>query len=406
MRDGWRRVTLGDIAEVVGGGTPRTSEPSFWGGEIPWITPTEVVAQYGSVITSTTRSLTAAGLKGSGARLLPTGSVLLTSRATVGAVGLTGCPMATNQGFASLVPGDAVLADFLMFWCQANVSEFQIRAGGSTFPEINRGAVREVALDLPPLDEQRRIVDLVGALDGAIDAARDVIKATEGVAMAIRHEISEHGDLVNLGSVLRRIESGASPTTEGRPPVLGEAGVLKLSAVRRGVFIRSEAKAVASDAQLPESGRVANGDILMTRSNTAERVGDVCLVEGLDPDQRLYLPDLILRLVPNEERIAPEYLVESLLAPGLRSTISGRATGTSASMKKVNRAIVRALPLRVPGREAQDTSVSLTASARAAERRGVELLAAFMTLRSGLLTNLLSEGHTIPSSYNRFLKAA
>lgn len=114
MRDGWVETTLGEIAEVIGGGTPRTSVPQYWNGAIPWITPTEVVAQDGRVVTRTERAITEEGLRNSGARRLPAGAVLLTSRATIGAVALAGVPMATNQGFASLLCGPSVLPSYLM----------------------------------------------------------------------------------------------------------------------------------------------------------------------------------------------------------------------------------------------------------------------------------------------------
>src|SRR4051812_24273642 len=108
MREGWLRATVGEVAEVVSGSTPSTHRPEYWGGTIPWITPSEITRQEGRVIVDTDRKLTDAGLQAIRGRLLPSGSVLLTSRATVGAVALAGVEMATNQGFAALVAGPRV----------------------------------------------------------------------------------------------------------------------------------------------------------------------------------------------------------------------------------------------------------------------------------------------------------
>ena len=165
----WAETTLGEVATIVGGGTPSTVETTFWGSDVVWLTPTEVVANEGRVIRASRRMLTEAGLRASSATLLPEGSVLLTTRATIGATALAGVPLATNQGFQSLVPSDHALARFLMYWCQANKTEFLARAGGNTFKEISRANVRNVRLLLPPLPEQRRIVDLLDAVDAAID---------------------------------------------------------------------------------------------------------------------------------------------------------------------------------------------------------------------------------------------
>lgn len=165
MREGWRWATLGEIADVHGGGTPSTKNPEFWGGDLAWITPTEVVAQDGEVILRTKRRITQLGLERSGARLLPDRSVLVTSRATVGAVALAGVSIAINQGFAGLVCHDAVVPEWLMLWCQANRDEFRSRAGGSTFPEISRSTVRTIPIHVPPKGVQFRTVDLLRSLD-------------------------------------------------------------------------------------------------------------------------------------------------------------------------------------------------------------------------------------------------
>jgi type I restriction enzyme S subunit len=178
--EGWRETTLGEVTTVVGGGTPRTNVSGYWGGSIPWLTPTEVVAQDGRVISRSARTITEDGLAHSGARLLPAGSVLFTSRATIGAVGICGVSLATNQGFQSFVPGPDIDARFLMFWLQFNKQSFIERAGGSTFKEISRSAVRATPILLPPLDEQRRIVEVVSSVD-------ERLEAEEAELVALRH---------------------------------------------------------------------------------------------------------------------------------------------------------------------------------------------------------------------------
>jgi type I restriction enzyme S subunit len=170
--DDWSETTVGGIAEVVGGGTPSTTNPTFWGGEVIWLTPSEVSSMDGKVIKDSIRKISDAGLRGSGARLLPVGTVILTSRASVGFVALAGVELTTNQGFQSLIPSKSVLSRFLMFWIQQNRYEFESRSAGSTFKEISKSNVKSIPLDLPPLAEQRRIVGIVSSMD-------DVIQSTE-----------------------------------------------------------------------------------------------------------------------------------------------------------------------------------------------------------------------------------
>lgn len=200
----WIETTLGDIASVISGGTPSTQVPEYWGGDIVWTTPTEVVASNGGMITTSSRRLSATGLANSSAKMLPPGAVLLTSRATIGAVALAGVPLCTNQGFASLVCGPSVLPKFLLYWCTVNTAEFTSRASGNTFPEISRSKVAGVPLVLPPLREQRRIVDLVESVDtaiadaaGARQSAVALRRATLGALLSGDHEIpSSYDDLL------------------------------------------------------------------------------------------------------------------------------------------------------------------------------------------------------------------
>lgn len=113
LPSGWSDRTVRDVADVVGGSTPDTTEPSYWNGEIPWATPTDITALTTRHIDDTASKITRAGLDNSGAKLLPPDSILVTSRATIGACGINTVPMATNQGFASLVCKNGTDPDFL-----------------------------------------------------------------------------------------------------------------------------------------------------------------------------------------------------------------------------------------------------------------------------------------------------
>lgn len=166
--DDWEETSLGEIAEVIGGGTPSTTIGEYWGGDIVWLTPTEITSQDGKVVSDSVRKITDLGFKNSGAQMLPMGSVILTSRASVGFVALAGKELCTNQGFQSLIPKPSVLSKFLMFWIQLNRTEFESRSAGSTFKEISKSNVKSIKLGLPPLSEQKRIVEIINTIDEVI----------------------------------------------------------------------------------------------------------------------------------------------------------------------------------------------------------------------------------------------
>src|SRR5262245_10811025 len=135
VADEWEAHTLGDLAEVVGGGTPSRDEGRFWmGGTIPWATPTDLTQNQAKYISTTAEYITEAGLASSATSMLPAGSVLYTSRATIGAKAIAGVPITTNQGFASLLPR-GVDADYLYYLLDLLTPVIKRLGAGTTFDE-------------------------------------------------------------------------------------------------------------------------------------------------------------------------------------------------------------------------------------------------------------------------------
>lgn len=97
-------AALGEVAEITSGATPRSAVAEYWGGDVLWATPTDLSKLDGAYLSQTQRTITGAGLASCAAPVLPAGSVLLSSRAPIGHVAINTVPMATNQGFKSLVP--------------------------------------------------------------------------------------------------------------------------------------------------------------------------------------------------------------------------------------------------------------------------------------------------------------
>jgi len=164
----WASFSLGALAEIRNGGTPRTTVPEYWNGDIPWCTPTDVTAARGRNLVTTARSITAEGLYGSGATLLPKGALLLCSRATVGEVRIASMPVATNQGFKSLVCGDSVDHEYLYYGLLTLKEQMVDLATGSTFLEISKRDVANIRLLLPSRSEQHAIAAVLTDMDAEI----------------------------------------------------------------------------------------------------------------------------------------------------------------------------------------------------------------------------------------------
>ena len=149
----WERTALGRAADIKNGATPSTQVTAFWKGSIPWCTPTDITGTPGKYLLTTERSITAEGLTSCAASLLPTGALLLCSRATIGEVKIAASPVCTNQGFKSLVCKDGVSNEFLYYLLVTLKPQMMERASGSTFLEIGKRAVAAIEVRLPPCDE-------------------------------------------------------------------------------------------------------------------------------------------------------------------------------------------------------------------------------------------------------------
>ena len=191
--DDWQDQTLAEIATVTGGGTPRRSERAHWNGKVPWATPTDVTGLSGRVISETGSMITEAGLASSSARLLPAGSLLMTTRATIGACAINCVPMATNQGFQNLIPKRSTCVEFLYYLVQRHRRGLGRLAVGSTFLEVSKRAVQSFRIAVPPLSEQRKIAAILSSVDDAIEKTQAVMDQMQVVKRGLVQELLTRG---------------------------------------------------------------------------------------------------------------------------------------------------------------------------------------------------------------------
>lgn len=171
----WEKKKLGDITEIIGGGTPSTSNKEYWDGEIQWFTPSEIKEDY---VKNSLRTITELGVKRSSAKILPEGTILLTTRATIGEVAINKAKCTTNQGFQSLVVKNKTNTLFLFNWIKQSKKEFLRRANGSTFLEISKKEIEGISLDLPSYIEQTKIANFLTAIDQKIEqVGQQIVKA-------------------------------------------------------------------------------------------------------------------------------------------------------------------------------------------------------------------------------------
>ncbi|WP_000339331.1 restriction endonuclease subunit S [Helicobacter pylori] len=217
----WQRVRLGDIAEIIGGGTPSTQITSFWNGSINWFTPTEIgITKY---VYKSQRTITPLGLKNSSAKLLPIGTILLTSRASIGDCAILKVVATTNQGFQSLIPLEKINNEFLYYLILTLKNKLLKLASGSTFLEVSPNKIKNLLIPLPPLNEQIAIANILSALDRYLYALDALILKKEGVKKALSFELlSQRKRLKGFNQAWQRVKvkdfgiiiTGSTPLTQ------------------------------------------------------------------------------------------------------------------------------------------------------------------------------------------------
>lgn len=166
-----QKVKLSDICSIVSGATPKTTVKDYWGGDIKWITPSELNDD-SHVIYNTAKHLTEAGFASARLRMFPEGTVLLTTRAPIGKVAIAGEPMCCNQGFKNLVCSDAVNNEYLYRYLKNRSSELQVLGRGATFKELSKKEVAAYEINLPPLKRQLEAVEKLALVDKQVVIAK------------------------------------------------------------------------------------------------------------------------------------------------------------------------------------------------------------------------------------------
>jgi type I restriction enzyme S subunit len=173
--EGWVRTTMGEVATVVGGGTPDAKDPTNFceeGGHA-WLTPADLSDFGGTYVSRGRRNLSDKGLRTSSAKVMPKGAVLMSSRAPIGYTAVAANPICSNQGFKSFVCSEGLVPEYVLFWLRFIGPLLEEMGSGSTFAEISGLRAREIPILIAPTREQRRMVAQIEALMARVNAARE-----------------------------------------------------------------------------------------------------------------------------------------------------------------------------------------------------------------------------------------
>jgi len=445
--ESWVWSSMGEVAEVVGGGTPPTNDLENFGGDIPWITPADLSGYGEKKIARGARNITQRGLDASSARLMPAGAVLFSTRAPIGYVAVASNPVSTNQGFKSFVLDANLLSDYVYYYLQRARNLAIARASGTTFSEISGARTRTIPIPIAPVQEQLRIVAEVEKQLTRLEAGLAALKrvesglaryrtsvlkaACEGRLVPSEAEIArfEARDYEHAESLLKRVleKNNSWPDTDlpFRPDPVPEGwtwinfgallreplrngrsakrtddpkGVrtLTLTAVTLGDFSESNTKRTRAKPEEVEELWLQPGDILIERSNTPGLVGTARMYDG--PPNFAIFPDLLIRARVSHE-IEAHFIEAFLRSSYARNFFITHAQGISGHMPKISQQVVTDLPVPLPPVAEQkrilaelDHQLSVASRLEIAVRDGASRAA---LLRASILKSAF-EGRLIP----------
>lgn len=219
-------------------------------------------------------------------------------------------------------------------------------------PRRRRSSVKDfLSLDVGevgPLATQRRIAAI-------LDRAQELCKSSEATLQHLsdltgaefdRRFFGLPSDKIRLGDIVIDIDSGKSPKCESFSAESGGWGVLKLSAVTGGTYRPSENKAIFDKSSILQKNEVHVGDVLMTRKNTPELVGEVCYVDK--ETEKMLIPDLIFRINLDTEKISGKFFQAMMMRPAVREKVRALAGGSAKSMSNISKARLREMEISVP----------------------------------------------------------
>ena len=229
----WNMCKLGDIAIVVGGGTPDTNTSQYWNGKIQWFTPSEIGRN--KYVDNSVRTISEEGLNKSSAKLLPIGTILLSSRATVGECSINKKECTTNQGFQSLIPKENISNEFVYYLIQTKRKDLIRKSCGSTFLEISANEVRKIVVSIPTIKEQDKIANVLSLLDERIATQNKIIDKLQSLIKGISSRIFasiqgieyKMGDIVTITNGNSNVQDTVTQSKDGLYPFFDRSEDIK-----------------------------------------------------------------------------------------------------------------------------------------------------------------------------------
>lgn len=346
-----------EFADVVSGSTPKTNVEKYWNGEYPWITPAEIGADT-RYICNSQRKLTDAGVKSASLKLLKKDTVLLTSRAPIGKVAISGVDLYCNQGFKNLICNEKIaLARYLYYWLSSKTEYLNSLGRGATFKEISKSIVEEIEVPVPKIANQRKIANALDKSQFLIDKRKEQIEACDELIKSLFYDM--FGDPISNSKLYTKqklnkvceIVTGNTPSRKETDNYGNFIEWIKSDNINTSSHYITKSEEFLSEKGLQKGRWVDSGAILMTCiAGSLSCIGNVALT-----DRKVSFNQQINGVIGKNGQIDNKFLYMQFLL--CKPYIQGASTNGMKGM--VSKGVLSNLEFIVPKIEEQKNFAQL-----------------------------------------------
>ena len=344
---------LGEVCTIVSGSTPKTSVTSYWDGNIKWITPAELNEDTFYIMDSV-RHITEEGKEKTGLSYLPTGTVILSSRAPIGKTAIAGCEMCCNQGFKNLICSDAIYNEYLYFFLKSKTDYLNSLGRGATFKEISKSIVENIEIPLPEVNQQKEIAEKFKKLEQLISLRKQQLAKLDELVKARFVEMFEDSvaNTKNFPSTTLETVMTVFPQNGLYKPqtdyVQDDTGIpiLRIDAFYNGKVTNWNTlkRLICSETEI-DRYLLKENDIVINRVNSIEYLGKCAHIVGLK--EKTVFESNMMRFHMDEKKVNAVYVTEVLCTEDIYRQILRRAK-KSVNQASINQEDVKSLEILVP----------------------------------------------------------
>ena len=343
---------LGEVCTIVSGSTPKTSVTSYWDGNIKWITPAELNEDTFYIMDSV-RHITEEGKEKTGLSYLPTGTVILSSRAPIGKTAIAGCEMCCNQGFKNLICSDAFYNEYLYFFLKSKTDYLNSLGRGATFKEISKSIVENIEIPLPEVNQQKEIAEKFKKLEQLISLRKQQLAKLDELVKA--RFVEMFGEPINnpMKWIVSKIEDIAAQEKNALKAGPFGSALKKEFYVKSGYKIYGQEQVICGDASFGDY--YIDEEKYKELKNCAVQAGDILISLVGTYGKALIMPDnyeagiinpRLMKITLNKNKVKPIYFKYYFESDALKASMDANTHG--GTMGILNLGIIRQMKIQVP----------------------------------------------------------